>query len=175
LATIRGQKEIPFEPLYMVVWVQAALDRLEMFIAECQAEISLPESWPQAIGYGPWVEDVWANYISNALKYGGHPPKVTLGADLLETGIVRFWVKDNGAGLKPEEQQRLFQEFERLDRTRAQGHGLGLSVVRRIMERLGGEVGVESVVGSGSLFYFTLPAVTAISDGDAANNETIGV
>jgi signal transduction histidine kinase len=48
-------------------------------------------------------------------------------------------------------------------------------VVRRIMERLGGEVGVESVVGSGSLFYFTLPAVTAISDGDAANNETIGV
>lgn len=171
LATIRGQDNIPFEPLQMLVWVQAALDRLELSITEYQAEISLPERWPPAVGYGPWVEEVWANYISNALKYGGRPPKVWLGADVLETGLVRFWVRDNGLGLNEDAQRRLFREFERLDRTRAQGHGLGLSVVRRIMERLGGAVGVESVVGSGSLFYFTLPTVTAISAGEAANDE----
>ncbi|MBE2201592.1 MAG: PAS domain-containing protein, partial [Anaerolinea sp.] len=144
LATIRGQEHIPLEPLSMSVWVQSALDRLEMVIQESQAVISLPEQWPLAMGYGPWIEEVWANYISNALKYGGKPPRVTLGCDLLPTGMVRFWVKDNGPGLNQAAQQRLFQEFERLDRQQTEGHGLGLSVARRILERLGGAVGVES-------------------------------
>ena len=72
-------------------------------------------------------------------------------------GMIRFWVKDNGPGLTPEEQARLFAEFTRLGEVRAQGHGLGLSIVRRIIEKLGGQVGVESEVGQGSLFYFTLP------------------
>jgi two-component system sensor histidine kinase/response regulator len=73
---------------------------------------------------------------------------------------VRFWVRDNGPGLTPEQQARLFAPFTRLDRVRAQGHGLGLSIVRRIVEKLGGSVGVESsgVPGQGSVFYFTLPA-----------------
>lgn len=173
LATIRGQEHIPFAPLHMAEWVQNALDRLEMLSRELQAEISLPEQWPPAIGYGPWVEEIWANYISNALKYGGRPPKVALGANVLETGMVRFWVKDDGAGLELEAQQRLFREFEQLEQTRAQGYGLGLSVVRRIVERLGGEVGVESVVGGGSFFYFMLPAAEPVLAGAAAHEEAI--
>jgi two-component system sensor histidine kinase/response regulator len=60
--------------------------------------------------------------------------------------------------LTPEEQLRLFTPFERLDPVRAQGYGLGLSVVRRIVEKLGGQVGVESEAGQGSEFYFTLPS-----------------
>jgi signal transduction histidine kinase len=71
---------------------------------------------------------------------------------------VRFWVRDNGPGLPPEEQTRLFTPFTRLNQTRARGHGLGLSIVRRIVEKLGGQVGVESEVGRGSVFSFTLPA-----------------
>jgi hypothetical protein len=109
------------------------------------------------------------NYITNALKYGGDPPQVELGADVVATGAdpaaaadahVRFWVRDNGDGLTEDEQERLFTPFERLHQTRAHGHGLGLSIVRRIINRLDGEVGVESeaLPGKGSTFYFTLPA-----------------
>ncbi len=74
-------------------------------------------------------------------------------------GMARFWVRDNGAGIAPEEQARLFVPFTRLDQARAQGHGLGLSVVRRIVEKLGGQVGMESTgqPGQGCTFYFTLP------------------
>ena len=56
-----------------------------------------------------------------------------------------------------EKQAQLFMPFERLDQAKIEGHGLGLSIVRRIVEKLGGEVGVESTVGQGSTFYFTLP------------------
>jgi signal transduction histidine kinase len=76
----------------------------------------------------------------------------------IEGGQVRFWVRDNGPGLTPNEQGRLFRSFEQLDRVRAKGHGLGLSIARRIVNKIGGEVGVESEVGVGSTFWFTLPA-----------------
>ena len=73
--------------------------------------------------------------------------------------FVRFWVRDNGDGILPEKQGRLFTPFTRLDHLHLKGHGLGLSIVRRIAEKPGGQVGVESegVPGHGSLFYFTLP------------------
>jgi signal transduction histidine kinase len=69
-----------------------------------------------------------------------------------------FWVRDNGPGLSEEAQSKLFAEFTRLEQTRAKGHGLGLSIVRRIVDKLGGDVGVESFDGQGSTFWFTLPA-----------------
>lgn len=160
LATVIGQDHIPIEPINMPDLIQAVLERFEATIKQTQAEISLPKQCPLALGYGPWIEEVWANYISNALKYGGKPPQITVGFNTSETaGMVRFWVKDNGRGLEPAAQKRLFQEFERLGQKRVQGHGLGLSVVHRIIERLNGQVGVESELGAGSLFFFTLPAV----------------
>jgi signal transduction histidine kinase len=67
-----------------------------------------------------------------------------------------FWVLDKGPGLTEEQQSRLFTQFTRLHQVRAEGHGLGLSIVQRIVTKLGGEVGVESVVGQGSRFWFTL-------------------
>jgi signal transduction histidine kinase len=67
-------------------------------------------------------------------------------------------VRDNGSGLTEEEQGRLFVPFTRLVDQRGEGHGLGLSIVRRIVEKLDGEVGVESRGGGGSVFYFTLKA-----------------
>ncbi len=76
--------------------------------------------------------------------------------------MIRFWVRDNGHGLTLDEQERLFTPFERLHQVRVEGHGLGLSIVRRIVEKLGGQVGVESVVGQGSVFYFTLPGQVEI-------------
>ena len=136
--------------------VTEAQGRLAYLIEEHQAEIISPDTWPVALGYGPWVEEVWVNYLSNAIKYGGQPPRVELGATEQADGMVRFWVRDNGPGLAPREQARLFTPFTQLAQFRPKGHGLGLSIVRRIVEKLGGQVGVESEMGWGSVFTFTL-------------------
>ena len=120
-----------------------------------------PSEWPSAMGHAPWVEEVWVNYLSNAIKYGGsesEPPRIELGAETQADGMIRFWVHDNGPGIAPEDQARLFTPFTRLDQARATGHGLGLSIVRRIAEKLGGQASVDSQVGQGSTFSFTLAA-----------------
>jgi PAS domain S-box-containing protein len=161
LSSVRQSKEVESPPLNMAASVSEAQGRLSKMIAESGAEIVAPKRWPKARGYAPWVEEIWANYISNAIKYGGSPPRVKLGADRQPNGMVRFWVRDNGEGFPPEEQAQLFIPFSRLDPDRAEGHGLGLSIVQRIVEKLGGEAGVESEVGKGSLFFFTLPGVDA--------------
>jgi signal transduction histidine kinase len=68
-------------------------------------------------------------------------------------------VRDNGAGIDDITKTELFTPFTRLETRRIEGHGLGLSIVRQIVEKLGGEVGAESSKGLGSRFYFTLPSV----------------
>lgn len=139
--------------------IDEAKQRLSYMIEETAAVIILPASWPLAVGYAPWIEEVWVNYMSNAIKYGGQPPHLELGAAVEDDDMVRFWIHDNGPGLTAEEQGRLFVPFTQLDKIRAKGHGLGLSIVRRIVERLGGQVGVESngALAQGSTFFFTLP------------------
>ncbi len=150
--------EVTSRPVMMGSVIGAALERLRDSIQQTKAELVIQDSWPLAYGYAPWLEEVWVNYISNALKYGGTPPSIVLGTTRQNDGMVRFWVKDNGHGLTEEEQRRLFVPFTRLSNMHVQGHGLGLSITRRIVERLGGRVGVESKPGEGSTFYFTLPA-----------------
>jgi signal transduction histidine kinase len=188
LAGVSRQAQVEIQRLNMSHLIQQVLtERFVLEIKASQAVLQLPKSWPAALGYGPWVEEVWANYISNGLKYGGQPPHLEFGADdpylppthsvnvegdsatihyPLSTihypltgkpGWVRFWVRDNGKGIAPDAQSQLFTPFTRLQ-SKVDGHGLGLSIVQQIVDRLGGQVGVESEVGKGSLFYFTLPA-----------------
>ncbi|MEQ8677655.1 MAG: hybrid sensor histidine kinase/response regulator [Aggregatilineales bacterium] len=156
LASVR-KEDVQINPINMNDVIKQSLDRLRFMTTEYQPEIFLPDSFPSVVGYAPWIEEVWVNYISNGLKYGGTPPVLEFGADRQGDGMVRFWLKDNGAGLNREERESLFTEFTRLDKIRAQGHGLGLSIVRRIVSKLGGNVGVESERNAGSLFYFSLP------------------
>jgi signal transduction histidine kinase len=160
LASVRNE-EVHREPLLMPAIVAEVQSRLAFMIEEYQAEIITPaaEAWPTAWGYGPWIEEVWTNYLSNAIKYGGQPPRVELGATPAPGGLARFWIQDNGGGLTRAEQARLFVPFTRFSQASIEGHGLGLSIVQRIVEKLGGTVGVESegVPGRGSTFYFTLP------------------
>ncbi len=162
LARMR-QTEVMVKPLNMADIVTEAQRRLAYMIEEHQAEIILPDTsvWPAAVGYGPWVEEVWLNYLSNGIKYGGRPPRLELGGTTEANDTVRFWVRDNGPGFEPEAQARLFVPFTQLDQVRADGHGLGLSIVQRIVSKLGGKVGAESdgVPGDGSVFYFTLPKI----------------
>ncbi len=156
LSSVRRGEIMP-EPLDMGKIVAESLQRLAYLVQQYRPEIICPTTWPVAFGYGPWVAEVWTNYLSNAMKYGGRPPRVELGAEEQQDGMARFWVKDNGPGLEPEDQAKLFTPFTQLKQARALGHGLGLSIVRRIIERLGGSVGVQSAPGQGSTFFFTLP------------------
>ncbi len=159
LAQTRKQ-EVTMVPLDMSAVVHGALQQLQEMIQANGAVVIVPSTWPTACGYGPWVEQIWVNYVSNAIKYGGTPSRVELGATAQDDGMVRFWVRDNGAGLTPEEQGKLFNPFTQLGQ-RVKGHGLGLSIVHRIVTRLGGTVAVESECGNGSVFSFTLPAAPA--------------
>ena len=157
LASAR-QHEVELQPLDMDSVVEAAQMRVQRDLEALGCEPIVPDDWPTALGYAPWVESVWANYMSNALKYGGQPPRVELGAREEQDHMVRFWVRDNGAGLTQEEQHQLFSPFRQLERSKKTGHGLGLAIVHRIVGKLGGEVGVDSQPGEGCTFWFTLRA-----------------
>jgi signal transduction histidine kinase len=159
LASVRQQDVVP-EELAMGVIVEEAKTRISSLIQKSGAQIHVPSYWPLAMGYAPWIEEVWDNYLSNAIKYGGKPPHLELGADELEGGYVCFWVRDDGDGIPQDEQERLFGAFSSVTTNKQMGHGLGLSIVKRIVEKLGGEVWVESSgePGQGSVFSFTLPA-----------------
>ncbi len=166
LASVR-QQDVKSTEVNMGHIVKESISRIKDMIETSKAQITIPESWPTALGYHPWIEEVWVNYLSNAIKYGGTPPVIEMGADQLPLQqMVRFWIKDNGKGLSQDEQKQLFVKFSRLDPTRAEGHGLGLSIVKRIVDKLGGEVGVLSnaAKGEGSVFYFTLPSKSTLWD-----------
>jgi signal transduction histidine kinase len=156
LSTLARQSVEP-EPLDMAGLVHQAMHQLADLQARSEAEVHLPDTWPQALGYGPWVGEVWLNLLSNALKYSGSPPRVEVGASL-EGDKVRCWVRDNGQALTAEEGRRVFEPFARLQQERAPGHGLGLATVRRIVAKLGGEVAVRPGRSGGNEFSFTLPA-----------------
>jgi len=158
LASLRNQ-DVTVRSLDMRVVINEVLTRISFVIEESEAQISVPSEWPRVYGHAPWVEEVWSNYLSNAIKYSAKPPLISLGAMPEDNGFIRFWVQDNGDGVDPEDQSLLFQAFTRLGKSRVEGHGLGLSIVQRIVEKLGGKVGVESRgrPGEGSRFWFTLP------------------
>lgn len=156
LASVREMNEVQMSPLNMAYIVGEVQTRLQDMLTRAEAQLEMPPSWPVALGYGPWVEEIWANYVSNAVKYGGVPPHVRLGATPRDDRVY-FWVQDNGAGIPPEQLGKLFTPFERLNQVHAEGHGLGLSIVHRIAEKLGGAVEVHSTPGEGSVFGFLLP------------------
>lgn len=162
LASVRRQQNVKLETLDMAPIVKSALLRLERMAQERKGKIFQPEQWPLSVGYAPWVEEVWVNYLSNALKYGGQSPVIYLGGEE-QKGFIKFWVKDSGPGLRKEDQDKLFKEFSRLAQEEDEaGHGLGLFIVGRILAKLGGSAGVESEPGSGSKFYFMLPKVAGV-------------
>lgn len=122
-----------------------------------QTNISIASTFETAVGYGPWVEEIWFNYIQNAIKYGGSPATIEIGSSKAETGYNKFWVKDNGIGLNEEQCELVFTNPQKLGKTRIQGHGIGLSIVQRIVQKLDGWVQVESTPNKGSTFSFHLP------------------
>ncbi len=160
-AHVDNMNAIPIVPLDMGKIVTQARRRLVVLIEQHHAQLCAPEKWPVALGYAPWVEEVWVNYLSNAIKYGGTPPLVTMSAVAQPDGTIWFSVQDDGPGLTAEQQAQLFTPFRELHQLRTDGHGLGLSIVLSIVQKLGGKVFVESTPGHGSTFAFTLPGSPA--------------
>lgn len=156
LANIRKSENVALILVDTHHTAMEACARLQSFADQQSATIQLGEHWPQVLGHAQWVEEIWINFLSNALKYGGTTPSVELGAQTLENGMIKCWVKDSGPGLNATQQHEIFDKFVRFDPQSAEGHGLGLSIVKRIAQRLGGEVGYETAAAGGSIFWFSL-------------------
>lgn len=158
-----GHEDVETAPVQMGEIYQSAVQQIQDIIAERNATIEVQGNWINAQAYAPWIEEIWSNLLSNAIKYGGTPPMIRVGCDLTTDNRVKYWVKDNGNGIPKDKQQLIFKKHTRLQPEKVLGYGLGLSIVKRIIEKLGGEVGVESsgIKGEGSVFYFYLPAYKA--------------
>lgn len=158
LSGVRRQPVTP-EPLDMAALVDDALDRLGALLQSTGARFDRTcAPCLTALGHGPWVVEIWVNYLSNAAKYGGENPLIEIGCESRSApDRARFWVQDHGPGLAPEIVDKLFVPFTRIGTVRAKGHGLGLSIVRRIAEKLHGAAGVDTAPGQGARFWFELP------------------
>ena len=107
------------------------------------------------------VDQVLANLVDNAIKYGRAHGSVTVGGEKTDAGKLEIFVRDDGPGIPPEALDRVFERFYRVDKARSRdqgGTGLGLSIVKHIVQSHGGEVWAKSELGKGTTFYFTLPA-----------------
>lgn len=141
--------------------VQTAILNLQERIRECRAHILVAQDLPNlAVDPGQMVQ-LLQNLLANAMKFQKSkeiPPEIHIGAIRQQDGFWRFQVQDNGIGIAPEHAEKIFGLFARLHgRTKFEGSGLGLSICRKIVERHGGRIWVESTPDQGSTFYFTIP------------------
>ena len=136
---------------------------IEHFIPEATAKgveliVDVPSMLPPVTADTASIGHVFANLLSNALRYSSDGGRITVRAEAELSGI-RFSVEDTGEGIPPEHLKHLFDQFYRVPgQDEKSGIGLGLSIVKEIIKAHGGTVGVESTLGKGSVFHFTLPA-----------------
>lgn len=149
--------ETALAPVDMGEALDQALSNLRPAIADAGAVVS-SAPLPIVIANQSRMVQLLQNLVGNAVKFRGpEPPRVQVRAERNGAEWV-FAVRDNGIGIEQEHRQRVFQMFERLHaRGQYPGNGIGLAIARRIVERLGGRIWVESQVGKGSIFYFTVP------------------
>ncbi len=137
------------------------LSELRPQIEKKNIKVVIAENIPPLFGSKKRLSQVLANLISNAAKYMGTPadPKIEVGfSEGQAPGFCKIWVRDNGIGIKKEFQEKIFQIFQRAPNSvKEEGTGVGLSIVKKIVEINGGRVWVESDEGAGSTFYLTWP------------------
>jgi uncharacterized 2Fe-2S/4Fe-4S cluster protein (DUF4445 family)/signal transduction histidine kinase len=148
-----------FTTVDMNLALSNALENLSPMIAANHAEV-VAEPLPILSADATQMTQLLQNLISNAVKYHGpNPPDILISSCLVPDGTEwRFAVRDNGIGIDPAYQEKIFQMFQRLHtRDEYEGTGIGLAIAKRIVERHGGKIWVESEEGSGSTFFFTIP------------------
>lgn len=154
--------EAVLEQVALELALATALDSLRSGVEETQAVITRDEL-PEVAADSGQIVQLLQNLIGNALKYRQPtvPPRIHVGARRTETEWV-ISVQDNGIGFDPNDAERIFGVFQRLHRQEFAGTGIGLTICKRIVERRGGRIWAEGVIGVGATFHFTIPDSTAV-------------
>jgi len=137
--------------------IARVIERLGPEISAQRGQVAMAGIWPEVMAHEPTLAQVIANLIGNAVKFvpGGRSPVITLRTE--DRGpFVRLWIEDNGLGIQLDYQEQIFRLFTRLNGETFSGTGIGLAIVQKGVERLGGRVGLESVLGEGSRFWVEL-------------------
>ncbi|MBD2082879.1 PAS domain S-box protein [Leptolyngbya sp. FACHB-17] len=153
--------DVSVQPVSFAQLVTEVLTQIKGERQASQAEISVENPLPSVMGNHSTLKQVILNLLLNAMKFvpANDPPHIQIWAEH-RSGWVRLWIEDNGIGIAPEHQERIFQPFERLHAMETySGTGVGLAIVRKGIERMGGKVGVESALGQGSRFWVELREV----------------
>ena len=151
-----GNTEIRLHAVELESILQDALSQLSSDIEACQAKIDIAEQMPTVLGHRATVLRIVTNLLSNGMKFvaEGVRPEVRVWAESVDNHMIRLWVEDNGIGVANANRERIFGVFERLHGIESYpGTGIGLAIVARACERLGGSCGMESQPGQGSQFW----------------------
>jgi len=154
-----GRMPLEAAPVDLKDTVAEVLDELQTQTADASLLVKIPAGLPKVWADSPKLRQILVNLITNAIKYSPQRPSVVLSA-AVHDHKVRVEIKDRGIGIKAEDQTRLFKKFQRISdpsTRRTSGTGLGLYIVRGLVELHGGTIDVHSIYGKGSTFAFTLP------------------
>lgn len=153
-----GRVALNLRPLDMNAMISEITAAMKFQLDEAKAQVRVG-ILPRCVGDSVQTNQVFANLLDNALKYRAPDRPLRLEiAGRVERGMAIYDVVDNGIGIAPEHQAKIFEIFHRLNPSDSPGEGLGLSIAQRVLERQGGRIWVESAVNSGSIFHVSLPA-----------------
>jgi PAS domain S-box-containing protein len=155
-----SRREIQLHPISLDKLTREIVRQYQDLNSTGNSDISVEGQLSTVIGHEPSLSQAISNLLNNAVKFvaPGTAPRVRVRTER-RNGDVRLWIEDNGIGIKPEYQHRLFSVFERIHPERNyEGTGIGLAIVRKAAERMGGKAGVESDGVNGSKFWIQLPA-----------------
>ena len=152
------RRKYPHEAVDFNELIQEMLRTLEYAISQRTAVVRVQPGLPRLTCDRVRMAELFQNLVSNALKFSnGSPPKIDIGYQALPAEHL-FWVQDNGIGIRPEDHERIFEIFQRVNPSgNGEGSGVGLTICKRIVESHGGRIWVQSELNAGARFCFSLP------------------